>query len=234
MSDPPFNPFDSALNIYKSASQEKTTKELPNSKDESVYSDYTKDLTKYNKKKVRITLDEIPEDQRNRAAEHIAFEKLMKISADFAIIANNIKEKGFLSPDPNIQKDIILGSDALHDYLQPLTDDKWTQGDWKNSFEQIVSHLNKDQHWTEDPEFIRQYRYEIFGDGNVTNRHPYTSEHILGGSIIPKINKIIKIADCFPLFSALWKSDSQTRYQQIRKRENAKSDRRRVKKDGRK
>ena len=156
----------------------------------------------------------------------------MQLSNCFKIIANNIKEKGFLSPDPKIQNEIILGTDAFIEYLQPLVDDKWTQGNWINSFEQVVSHLNKDQHWTEDPEFIRDYRYQIFGAGSVTNRHPYTSEHILGGSIIPKINKVIKIADCFPLFSALWKNDSHTRYQQIRKRENAKSERRRVKKNG--
>jgi len=96
----------------------------------------------------------------------------------------------------------------------------------------VVSHLNKDQHWTEDPEFIRDYRYQIFGAGSVANRHPYTSEHILGGSIIPKINKVIKIADCFPLFSALWKNDSHTRYQQIRKRENERYERRGKKKNG--
>jgi hypothetical protein len=220
---------DSPMNQYRKRLQQKKNKE-PDSK-ESVLSDYTN--TKLDKgTKERTTLEAMPEDQRNRDAERIAYDKLMELSGCLKTIANNIKDKGFLSQEPKVQKEIILGTDAFIEYLQPLVDDKWTQGNWTNSFEQVVSHLNKDNHWTEDPEFVREYRYQIFGDGTVTNKHPYTSEHILGGSIIPKINKIIKIADCFPLFSALWKNDSRTRYQQIRKRENERSEKRGKKKNG--
>ena len=217
------------MNQYRKRQQEKQNGKHLDPSEEPVYT--KKELGSITKE--RTTLEAMPEEQRNRAAERIVYDKLMRISNDFAILANNVKDKGFLSPDPNIQKEIILGCDAFHEYFEPLTNDKWTQGNWTNSFEQTVSHLNKDNHWTEDPEFVRDYRYQIFGNGIVANRHPYTSAHILGGSIIPKINKVIKIADCFPLFSALWKNDSQTRYQQIRKRENAKSERRQVKKNGR-
>ena len=214
------------MNQYRKRQQEKQNGKQLDPSEEPVYT--KKELGSITKE--HTTLEAMPEEQRNRAAERIVYDKLMQIRNHFAILANNVKDKGFLSPDPNIQKEIILGCDAFHEYFEPLTNDKWTQGNWTNSFEQTVSHLNKDNHWTEDPEFVREYRYQIFADGTVTNRHPYTSEHILGGSIIPKINNVILISDCIPFLALLFENDRQTRHKQILKREDKRKEK--VRKSG--
>jgi len=215
--------YSSPMAQYKERLRRKRDGKLSeNHSEESVYTE--KDLGKYPKK--RTTLEAMPEAERNRAAERIYRDKMYSIADVFKKLGDKAIERGFLS-DPVTK---ILGAEAFIKYLQPLVDDKWTQGEWKNAFEPIVKHLNKDNHWTEDPEFVREYRYQIFADGTITNRHPYTSEHILGGSIIPKINNVILISDCIPFLALLFENDRQTRHKHIVKREDKR--REKVRKSG--
>ncbi|MGH9988584.1 MAG: hypothetical protein ACRD8W_32020, partial [Nitrososphaeraceae archaeon] len=150
--------YDSPMNQYRKRQQQKQNGE-PTAEEHNPYF-YDGKVTN----KQRTTLEAIPDDQRDKEKERIYRDKMYSIAHIFKKLGDKAIGKGFLS-DPVTK---ILGAEAFIKYLQPLADDKWTQGEWKNAFEPISKHLNKDNHWTEDPEFVREYRYQIFADGTVT------------------------------------------------------------------
>lgn len=199
---------DSPMNAWRKMKQEQ--KSGIKRKKKSVY---TKKELNRPYKNVR-TLQPIPDDQRDKKMEQILGDKLYKLSEIFKKVGDDITKKGYLSKDIEIQQVCIRGADAFIEYLAPLFHDNF-YGDWTDKFDPFVVRVMAEREWYEEPEFIRNYRYELdLETGAVKDRYEYTHSYIIGPKIVPSIVSVIKIAHNIQFFGALFKNNRQMRYKQ--------------------
>ena len=210
---------------YRKRRQQKKDGEPISEKEENLYN-YKEEVTD----KPHVTLQEMPDNERNKAAAEIAGKKILELIDILKIHHEDVTKNGYFFKELKDQQEYILGLEALIKLLEPTADNKFIQGDWKDMFEPLAERLRIENHWSEDPEFIRDHRWQIFGDGTVENRYKYTNAHILGGSIIPKINNVILISECFPFLKAFFKNHFETKYHMLQHR--SKEMKKRVKMNG--